>query len=255
MRVFASPLAALPHRMRQTGRIVLDLLLPPRCPVTGTLVGENGAISPSYWKNLHFIDGARCACCGAPFRVAASADMVCAQCLQHPPVFARARAALRYDDASAVMILRFKHADATHFTPLFARWLQRAAADILPYCDLILPVPLHRWRLLKRRYNQAALLGHALSRQTGIPHDPFLLRRNRATPPQGKKTHSERQQNIRKAFTLAPHGAAALKGKTILLVDDVYTSGATVKECATLLLENGAKSVNIVTLARTGYAN
>jgi len=176
--------------------------------------------------------------------------MVCGDCLHNPPVYGRARAPLRYNDASSGMILKFKHADGTHLSDVFSGFLMQAASDFLPETDLIIPVPLHRWRLIKRRYNQAALLGDGLSKKTGILHAPHILRRNRHTVPQGSKNKAERAENVEKAFTILPKDIARITGKNILLIDDVLTSGATINECAKVLLGNGAETVNVLTLAR-----
>jgi ComF family protein len=239
---------------RTTSRTLLDLILPPRCPVTGALVGRNGTIAPEFWAQLNFIQDSYCAQCGAPFREAMEKHMVCGACLQEPPPFARARAALRYDDHSAKMILKFKHADALQLAKIFATWLQQAGTELLTHTDLLIPVPLHRWRLLKRRYNQAALLSAALAKHSGVAHHPHLLRRQRHTPTQGQKSKTERHDNIKHAFVVPDHLQTQIKDKTILLIDDVYTSGATVNECTKILLKAGAKEVNVLTIARAGFA-
>jgi len=232
----------------------LNLILPPRCPMTGALVGRNGTLAPDYWAKLTFIHDSYCDTCGAPFRQAMTPGMVCAGCLAEPPLFTRARAALRYDDASTAMILKFKHADGTHLGKIFAGWLQQFGGDVLHDADLLIPVPLHRWRLLKRRYNQAALLTTALSVQTGIPSAPHLLRRMRYTASQGHKSKTQRHDNIKAAFTVPENLRAAIKDKNIVLLDDVYTSGATVQECAKTLLKAGARQVSVLTVARVGFA-
>ena len=174
----------------------------------------------------------------------------CAACLTHPPAYDAARAALVYDDASRPLILKFKHGDRTHAVRSFTPWLARAGADLLDGADLIVPVPLHRWRLIARRYNQAALLGTALSAASGVPHDPRLLIRRRATKSQGHMTAAARAANVRGAFAVAKGQAAALKDKTVILIDDVYTTGATVEACAKTLKRAGAREVRVLALAR-----
>jgi ComF family protein len=176
--------------------------------------------------------------------------MLCAFCLQDPPPYTKARSVWRYDDASAAMILKFKHGDALHLAPLLGGFLSRTGHDILQDADLLIPVPLHRWRLLKRRYNQAGLLAKIIAKQTGITLAPHLLQRSRATETQGHKNTAERKNNIRDAFHLLPKDTAKITGKRIVLIDDVYTSGATVNECTRVLLNHGAAQVNVLCLAK-----
>lgn len=239
---------------RHYTRRLLDMILPPRCPMTGELVDMNGTVSPRYWRQLQFIHSPICSCCGAPHAAALDHDMICGQCLKKPPIYHKARAVFRYDEVSAPMILKFKHADGTQLAPLFARWMRQSGAELLAESDLIIPVPMHRWRLIRRRYNQAALLAQLLAQYSKIPYEAFALTRIRHTPPQGTKTTEQRFKNTENAFDVPLNERALISGKNILLVDDVYTSGATAQHCAETLLKHGAASVNVLTLARTGYA-
>jgi ComF family protein len=158
----------------------------------------------------------------------------------------------RYDDASRSLILRYKHADQTASTPPFARWMARAGAELLAEADLIVPVPLHRWRLFLRRYNQAALLANALAGLSGVHCRPDLLRRPWHTPSQGGLGRRQRRENVRGAFRL--QRGEAVKGKRVLLIDDVLTTGATCEECARTVLAAGAEAVDVLTLARVVLA-
>jgi predicted amidophosphoribosyltransferase len=149
------------------GRVVygaLDLVLPPRCLGCGAGVEAPGRLCPACWRMLTFLGPPQCRLCGYPLPHALPAAPLCAA---DPPAYDRARAALRYDDGSRGLILAFKHADRTDTAPAFGRWLARAGAELLADVDLVAPVPLHRWRLLKRGYNQAAILAQALARETG----------------------------------------------------------------------------------------
>jgi ComF family protein len=231
---------------------MLNWILPPRCPMTGRLVSRNGALDPEYWAQLTFIQSPLCACCGNPFAAGVTGDMSCGACLREPPDFTSARAALKYDDASAKMILRLKYADGTILAPLFANWLQQAGAKLIEDSDLIVPVPLHRWRLLKRRYNQAGLLAQKLSQLANLPHEPFALQRTKATPPQGHKSKAARLDNMQGAFAALPN---KVNGKHILLIDDVLTSGATVNACARALYKGGAVKVHVLTIARVAHTD
>lgn len=236
----------------------LDMILPPRCLVTGVEVDGPGMMSPSVWRQLTFISHPYCACCGLPFALDLSADGItpgaehlrCVPCLDDPPPFAHARSVLRYDDVSRDVILAFKHGDRTEAVRTFAPWMARAGAELLREADGLVPVPLHRWRLLRRRYNQAALMAHALSRLCLKPVYPDALLRTRATPPQGHLTPRERDENVRGVFAPSARREGTIAGKRLVLIDDVYTSGATVKACTRALLKAGARAVDVLTLAR-----
>jgi ComF family protein len=240
---------------------ILNFVLPPRCPMTGQLVGEQGALDSSYWTHLTFIRKPMCKICGRPFGIvddtssSGGDDLTCGSCLRDPPIYASARAALLYDDWSAKMVLRFKYADAVILVPLFNQWLLQAGREQLAQCDMIIPVPLHRWRLLRRRYNQAALLSNALAKTSGLAHHPLLLHRNKATESQGQKTKAQREENMRGVFTIHSKDHDKVQGKKILLVDDVMTSGATVNACTKALLNAGAKEVHILTICRVAHAD
>ena len=229
----------------------VDAILPPRCVVTGAVVDRPGMVDPAVWRELRFIGDPLCDCCGFPFDFAVAAEgALCAACLADRPVYASARAALVYDDASRGLILKFKHADQTHAVHAFLPWLKRAGAGMLEDADFAVPVPLHRFRLLQRRYNQAALIAQALAKECSLAYLPDSLQRHKATPSQGYLGYKERQKNVKNAFTVPDRYQLLLKGKTILLVDDVYTTGATAKECAKALLKAGAGKVHILAVAR-----
>lgn len=248
MEGVAEPLLS---RLRRSGRWALDALLPPRCLACGQIVDEPGALCAPCWDKAGFIAQPHCRRCGLPFEfVAATPDLECASCVAELPAFDRARAAMRYGDGARSLVLRFKHADATHAAPGMARWMARAGAELLADCDVIAPVPLHRWRLLWRRYNQAALLALELGRIAERRVVADLLMRRRATPSQGHLDRARRRANVASAFAVRPRHADAVKDRRVLLVDDVMTTGATVDECAKTLKRAGASAVDVLTLAR-----
>lgn len=234
--------------VRRLGRLLLDAVLPPRCLACGTAVAEPGALCADCWPAISFITPPYCACCGYPFELDAGAEALCAACVAMPPPYRRARAVLRYDEASRGLILGFKHGDRTEAAPAFARWL--AAAGDVADVDLIAPVPLHWRRLFHRRYNQAALLALAFGRLVGRPVVADLLVRRRPTPTQGRLGATARRRNVAGAFSVLPRRRAALAGRRVLLVDDVMTSGATIEACSHALRRGGAASVDVLTLAR-----
>ena len=229
-------------------KALLDLLFPPLCLGCRTAVGQAGFCA-ACWSTLTFLDGPGCACCGLPFAVALEGEMLCAGCLAKPPAFDKARAILAYDDKSRGAILALKHADRLDLVPGFSRWLSRSGRSLLEDCDLIVPVPLHRLRLWRRRYNQAAELARRLARDWKRGYEPFALIRSRSTASQGAMTGAKaRRRNVLGAFKVCD--PAKVKGKRVLLLDDVLTTGATVEACARALKRAGAECVHVLVLAR-----
>jgi ComF family protein len=236
--------------VRRLGRFVLDALLPPLCLGCGVVVDEAGVLCPACWRAVRFLGPPQCAACGVPFEFDPGPDALCGSCAREPPAFARARAAFAYDETSRRLILAFKHGDRTDAAPAFGAWLARTGADLIPDADVIVPVPLHWTRLFWRRYNQAALLAHALSRAAGVPVAPDLLVRTRRTPSQGKLSPLARRRNLAGAFAVRRSTQARMAGRRVLLIDDVLTTGATAAGCAKALLAAGARAVDVLTLAR-----
>lgn len=230
---------------------ILNNILPPRCPVSGEIVDTPGMVASAVWLSLPFITKPYCAACGVPFPfMAVGAETLCPACLIDRPLFGRARSAMVYDDVSRDLILGFKHGDQTQSVVSFIPWMKQAGAELLADSDTLMPVPLHWTRLLKRRYNQSALIAQGLARASGKPVLLDGLRRVRATPTQGHLKPDERKKNVKKAFVVPPQRQVQIAGKNILLIDDVYTTGATVTECTQALLSVGAKNVDVLTLAR-----
>lgn len=233
---------------------VFDLILPPRCLVSGEEVERTNMVSPLVWEQLEFISAPLCACCGIPFSYENDVrGVLCVSCISERPSYDMARTALVYNDMSRNLILKFKSADQMQAAHIFVPWLIVAGAEFIDEADYIIPVPLHRWRLFKRRYNQAAILAQSLSASSHIPVLLNTLKRMRRTAVQGSKACKSRQHNVRGAFEVFNPDKIKLCGKTVILVDDVYTSGSTVKECAKTLKKAGVKQVFVLTVARTVY--
>ncbi|MAY99751.1 MAG: phosphoribosyltransferase [Micavibrio sp.] len=233
---------------------LLNFLLPLRCPITGEIVDSHGALSASAWSTLNFIQDPLCKSCGLPFSFIdndeISDDMLCANCIEHPPEFDKARAALTYDDTSRTLLLKFKHGDQLHLAKSFAPFLKTLKDQYFKDADIITPVPLHRWRLLKRRYNQSAILSQAITTLSPeLLYTPDLLERTRHTPMQSGAI-AKRKKNVSKAFAFNTKYREAVAGKTLLLIDDVYTTGSTVNACAKALKKAGAKKVYVLCVAR-----
>ena len=249
----ASEPAGIVHAARRIGRAALDLVLPPRCLQCGVPVTGSVALCSDCWAQVTFLGPPQCACCGRPFAVAvapaAAPDTMCGACLLRRPLYARARAVFRYDDASKGLIIAFKHGDRTDSAPALAQWLARTGAPLIEDAALIVPVPLHWTRLFQRRFNQAAMLALALGRRSGKPVLPDALERRKRTPPQGRSSRDQRRRNVAGAFAVSRRHRAAIADRRVLLIDDVLTTGATIEACCRALLGAGAASVDVLTLA------
>lgn len=231
---------------------IIDTVLPPRCPVTGEIVSENGVLSPAAWKDLDFISDPLCSLCGYPMTVSSGeTNQLCGACIQNPPYFDRARAPVAYNPISREIALKFKHGDQLHVVKTIAAMMRRSLMEVVTPCSIIIPVPLHPRRLLARRYNQAALIAGNLSALSDLPMVPDFLLRRKSTPPQKDKSFRLRKENVRAAFCVNPAYVQNASRKDFILIDDVYTTGATVNECARVLKKADARSVFVLTFART----
>ncbi|PIB93640.1 ComF family protein [Caulobacter sp. FWC2] len=228
------------------GRSVLDLLLPP-----SSLDGEaalSGGLTASAFSKLTFLDDPVCDGCG--LAMAYEQAERCPGCQAKPKAFQRCRAACVYDEHSRELILKLKHADRTDLAGLFARWLSRASVDLLAEGEAVVPVPVHRTRMLSRRYNQAAEIARPLARMAGLAYLPDVLIRKRDTDSQGGKSASGRRRNVAAAFAVPEARRHRVVGRRIVLIDDVLTTGATAEGCARALLAAGAASVTLSVVAR-----
>jgi ComF family protein len=243
----------IPPGTARLARGALDLLLPPRTLDEGRGGGaavQWQGLSPDAWSRIAFIDAPLCDGCGAPFDYDLGPGVRCAACAGRTPAYDRVRAACLYDEHARDLILKLKHADRTDLSGLFARWLARAGADLLAEADGVVPAPLHPWRLLGRRYNQAAEIARPLAGQARIAYLPDALVRRRATASQAGKSGQGRRRNVAAAFAVPASKQSQVAGRTLLLVDDVLTTGATAEGCARALKAAGAARVDVVVIAR-----
>ena len=227
---------------------LLGLLLPIR-DFDGA-PAQTAGLPVDRWSRITFLEDPVCDGCGSPWEFAPGPGVRCAACETRPLAFDRARAACLYDETSRDLILKLKHADRTDLSLLMARWLSRAARPLLEEADLVAPVPLHRLRLLRRRYNQAAEIARPLAAMYGLACLPDLLKRVRDTATQGGRSAAGRRRNVAGAFTVPAARRDRLAGLRVLLIDDVLTTGATAHACARALKAAGAAAVDLAVIAK-----
>ncbi|MDD9798531.1 MAG: ComF family protein [Alphaproteobacteria bacterium] len=228
----------------------LDFFLPPRCATCDIVLARAPALCGQCWSKLDFIDGPICNRTGAPLPFDLGPQTISLNAMRHPPAYHHARAALYYTDTARVLIRRFKFHDRPELANLMVPWLLRAGEKLLAHADIIMPVPLHWTRLFGRRFNQSAELARKLADLTGIDMQVEWLRRTRRTPQQIGLTRADRRKNLRGAFTVPKKYYRFLRGKQVVLIDDVMTTGATVEACAKVLRRVGVAQINVLTVAR-----
>jgi ComF family protein len=235
--------------MQRAAASVLDFALPPRCPACGNIVTRSHSFCFDCWTSLEFLGEPACARCGLPFEFDQVAGAECGECLREPPAFDRMRAAVAYGPVARNVALKLKYGRRPGVAETLASLMRRHLNDI--GADAILaPVPLHRWRIWRRGYNQAGLIASSLAKHDGRRCSLDLLHRKRATPSMRGLGRSERARVVRGAFEVRAEAKALAEGQTIVLVDDIYTSGATGNACARALKRAGAKRVDILCWAR-----
>jgi ComF family protein len=237
-------MAGLLHWPRMAGSWILDFALPPRCGGCGVVVGEVHSFCASCWKQIEFLGSGGCAVCGLP--LASTESERCAGCLAKPPRIVRTRAAVAYGDLPRRLVLRLKYGRKIALAETMARYM----APLLESGEdrLLTPVPLHRLRLWERGFNQSLLIAAALSRRTGLPMDPAAIRRVRRTPPLKGMSFLQRRRAVAGAFIVPAR--ERVQGRTVILVDDVLTTGSTAEACARALKRAGAARVELVSWAR-----
>ena len=229
---------------------LLDALVPPACPLCRVPLRYDDGLCAQCWSSLEFISAPFCRISGVPVPYDLGDATISPMVQFAPPPYSRARAALIYKDNAAKLILLFKFSDRPEIARMLARLMMMAGRELLADDAVLVPVPLHRWRLLGRRFNQAAEIGRVLEKFCGHALWLGALIRTRATRQQIGLTRAGRRRNLRGAFAVAPNYKKRLIGKRVILLDDVLTTGATVETCAKVLLRAGAQQVDVLTVAR-----
>lgn len=248
--VAPSRLRPLAAAARAVAGVVLDLGLPPLCPACRTPVLDQGGLCADCWSKLSYITPPYCERLGIPFAYDPGPGILCMEAIANPPSYSRARAAVRYDDVARTLVHAFKYGDRLDLAPAMGRWMALAGRELLDKADALVPVPLHWRRLWARRFNQAAALARAISHAGGVPVAHDALKRVRATRQQVGLSRNERDVNVQGAFRVPQSGKAAVRGRRLVLIDDVLTSGATVDNCSRVLLRAGAVNVDVLVFAR-----
>lgn len=235
--------------LRGIGTSIVDFVLPLRCAGCGVIVSGQGGFCTDCWEQMDFVGPPWCDACGLPLPFEGEAEQSCGACLATPPKHDGIRAAVAYSDISREIALKLKYSGKIGLAKMIAGQLTRHIAA--EHKDAILtPVPLHWTRLWSRSFNQSALIAKSLSEQSGVPFCPDILKRTKRTELLRGKTGKERRKEVAHAFALNPKWEEDIAGRHILLVDDIYTSGATSEGCVKILKAKGAAKVEIFCWAR-----
>jgi ComF family protein len=239
-------LGTLSKLARHTG----DFLFPPACPGCGRMLARHAAVCQACWSSIAFIERPYCEVLGVPFSHDLGAGILSAEAIANPPDFDRLRSVCAFDGAAKSLVHSLKYRDRTELAGMMAGWMVRSGHQVLADCDALIPVPLHTFRLMSRKFNQAAELAGVISRLTGKPTLASAVRRTRNTEHQVGLGRSGREENVRGAFKVTERGKQDVLGKRIVLIDDVYTTGATVSAISRVLRRAGVTDISVLTFAR-----
>ncbi|WP_342356382.1 ComF family protein [Acetobacter okinawensis] len=235
-------------RVGSLGRLALGVLYPPASLHCGAGVARHGLLCAACFGRLQAVVAPFCKVCAVPQVSSAMLGPagLCSACERHHPAWGQARAAFVYESVARELILKLKYADQIDNAAFLAPQMVRIGQDVLVSNALVVPVPVHRWRLFRRRYNQAAVLAHGVAKLSGLPCQPDVLVRVRRTVPLASFSRQARWDEVAQAITLRPSRQGLVHGRDVVLVDDVLTTGATAAACTRVLLNAGARSVSLL---------
>src|ERR1700744_935987 len=236
-------------RWSLAGRLEPDIPLPTLCVACREPVSGEG-VCATCWSKLSSIAPPFCPRLGIPFVYDPGPDLLSMEAIANPPAYSRARAAVRYDEVARTLVHSLKYQDRTDLAPAMGRWMARAGREILDGADMLVPVPLHWRRAWHRRYNQSGALGRAIERACGVKLRGDILQRVRRTEQQVGLSRPQRASNVQGAFKVSADRQGEIRGRRVILIDDVLTSGATVDACARALLRARAAQVDVLVFAR-----
>lgn len=237
-------------RLSQIWEGCLSIIYPPRCLLCETTTDMHNQLCGACWKQIGFISQPHCVQCGFPFDFDMGEDALCSRCVKYKPRFDMMRSLFRYERKGKQLVVRFKYHDQTYLEHWFVSLWQRYCQECLEDVDYIVPVPLHRWRLFKRRYNQAAILAKRLAKATQTAFVPDMLIRVKSTKAQTGLSFNQRKLNVSQAFEFNNKYTSIAEGANVLLIDDVMTTGATIHACVRELKRYKVAKVRVLTLAR-----
>lgn len=228
----------------------VDIAFPPVCGGCGVLIASPGGVCAQCWTTLRLIERPYCEVLGLPFSRDIGKGILSAQAIAEPPVFDRLRSVALHEGVARTLVHKLKYLDRTDLAHSMGRWMLRASDGTVDACDVIIPVPLHRARLISRKFNQSAELARAMAKAANKPYLADVLIRTKRTSQQVGLGKAARQDNVRGAFRVRDHALPQLFGKRVVLVDDVYTTGATVSAATRVLKRAGVADVTVLTFAR-----
>ena len=243
-------LQSLRTRAGAIGQLLIGLALPPACMACSRPVAATGALCSACWGQLRLIERPFCQRLAIPFGYDIGPEALSAEAIADPPPFGRLRAVAVYDQHSGRIVQALKYHDHTELARSIGAMMVRAAGDIAADADVVVPVPLHPRRLWQRRFNQSAMIAAEIARHLEKPHFPDLVDRIKPTRRQVGLKATERAANVQGAFRVSPQAKLKLAGRHVLLVDDVYTTGATAKAVTRALLRGGAAGVDVAVFVR-----
>lgn len=230
-------------------KLVLELLFPSKCIICANYQTD-AKVCSECWGNITFINKPCCAICSAAFEFETEENSICGACIQNRPNYDRAISLMKYDDYSKKIIHKFKYQDQLHILEYLTTLMNNMGKEIIKQADIIAPVPMHKYKLLKRGYNQAALLAMRIAENSNLIYLPQLLIKNKSTIAQADLNKKQRMSNIKGSFVLNSKFSTEIKGKNILIIDDVVTTSATINECAKILKKAQPAKILVLSLAK-----